>query len=228
MDLPVFLNKWIIGFKPIKYTPFWWWYRLMCHEGFRFDDYGIWGEFWHTLNHGWQHMEYVHNIEKMKQESHNLPVPDNAPWLNLSQEEINQLRNQKHSLTEYGKQKFKEMTTGQLMDTEKFQEEFAKSQVFDADKFAEENSMVRNRRILERYNHFYNLECSGLAHGTPITPEFQQAMALECMLDALRCENLNHEFDVVSTADINALIEGLYQQGKDYLEKVRKLKGEDK
>jgi len=173
MDLPVFLNKWIIGFKPIKYTPFWWWYRLMCHEGFRFDDYGIWGEFWHTLNHGWQHMEYVHN-------------------------------------------------------TEKFQEEFAKSQVFDADKFVEENSMVRNRRILERYNHFYNLECSGLAHGTPITPEFQQAMALECMLDALRCENLNHEFDVVSTADINALIEGLYQQGKDYLEKVRKLKGEDK
>ena len=67
-------------------------------------------------------------IEKMKQESHNLPVPDNAPWLNLSQEEINQLRNQKHSLTEYGKQKFKEMTTGQLMDTEKFQEEFAKLQ----------------------------------------------------------------------------------------------------
>ena len=160
-------------------------------------------------------------IEKMKQESHNLPVPDNAPWLNLSQEEINQLRNQKHSLTEYGKQKFKEMTTGQLMDTEKFQEEFAKSQVFDADKFAEENSMVRNHRILERYNMFYNTECSGLSHGTPITPEFQQAMTLECMLDALRYENLNHEFDVVSTADINALIDGLYQQGKDYLERVR-------
>jgi hypothetical protein len=119
-------------------------------------------------------------------------------------------------------------TVGQLMDTEKFQEEFAKSQVFDADKFAEENSMVRNHRILERYNMFYNTECSGLAHGTPITPEFQQAMTLECMLDALRYENLNHEFDAVSTADINALIEGLYQQGKDYLEKVRKLKGEDK
>ena len=31
-------------------------------------------------------------------------------------------------------------------------------------------------------------------------------------------------FDGVSTADINALIEGLYQQGKDYL----KLKDEDK
>jgi len=79
----------------------------------------------------------------------------------------------------------------------------------------------RANRILERYNHFYNLECSGLSHGTAITPEFQQAMTLECMLDSLRCESLNHEFDVVSTADINALIEALYQQGKDYLERVR-------
>ena len=153
---------------------------------------------------------------------------NDMPWVNLTQEEVEELRSKKHELTEYGKQKIKELTVGQLMDTEKFQEEFAKSQVFDADKFAEENSMVRNHRILERYNMFYNTECSGLAHGTPITPEFQQAMTLECMLDALRYENLNHEFDAVSTADINALIEGLYQQGKDYLEKVRKLKGEDK
>jgi hypothetical protein len=79
----------------------------------------------------------------------------------------------------------------------------------------------RSNRILERYNDFYNLECSGLSHGTPITPEFQQAMTLECMLDTLRCENLNHEFDMVPTADINDLIEALYQQGKDYLERVR-------
>ena len=146
---------------------------------------------------------------------------EDMPWVNLTQEEVEELRSKKHELTEYGKQKIKELTVGQLMDTEKFQEEFAKSQVFDADKFAEENSMVRNHRILERYNMFYNTECSGLSHGTPITPEFQQAMTLECMLDALRYENLNHEFDVVSTADINALIDGLYQQGKDYLERVR-------
>jgi hypothetical protein len=46
-------------------------------------------------------------------------------------------------------------------------------------------------------------------------------MALECMLDTLRCENLNHEFDMVPTDDINDLIEALYQQGKDYLERVR-------
>jgi len=139
----------------------------------------------------------------------------------LSQEEVNDLRKAKKELTEYGKQKLKEMSVGQLMDTEKFQEEFSKSKVFDADKFEEENSIVRNRRILDRYNMFYDTECSGLSHGTPITPEFQQAMTLECMLDALRYENLNHEFDAVSTADINALIDGLYQQGKDFLERCK-------
>jgi len=52
----------------------------------------------------------------------------------LSQEEIVNLRNSKKELTTYGKQKIKEMTVGEIMDTEKFQEEFAKSQVFDADK----------------------------------------------------------------------------------------------
>jgi hypothetical protein len=64
MSLPVFLNKWIIGFKPIKYTPFWWWYRLISHGGFRLDDYYVWKEFWFSLNHGWDHMNYVHKFEE--------------------------------------------------------------------------------------------------------------------------------------------------------------------
>ena len=142
---------------------------------------------------------------------------EDMPWVNLTQEEVDELRTKKYELTEYGKQKFKEMTTGELMDTEKFQEELSKQKVFDADKFAVENSMVRNHRILDRYNMFYNTQCSGLSHGTPITPEFQQAMALECMLDALRYENLNHEFDSIPTADINDLINGLYDQGRESL-----------
>ena len=49
----------------------------------------------------------------------------------LSQKEVNDLRKAKKELTQYGKQKIKEITTGQLMDTEKFQEEFAKSQTND-------------------------------------------------------------------------------------------------
>jgi hypothetical protein len=64
MNLPVFLSKWIIGFKLLRYTPFWWWYRLICHEGFRFDDYHVWKEFWHSLNHGWEHIQYVNEFEK--------------------------------------------------------------------------------------------------------------------------------------------------------------------
>lgn len=39
----------------------------------------------------------------------NLPVPDDAPWLDLSPEEVEQLRNQKQQLTEYGKQKIKQL-----------------------------------------------------------------------------------------------------------------------
>jgi hypothetical protein len=91
--------------------------------------------------------------------------------------------------------------------------------------FKELARIERAERILERYNHFYNIECSGLSHGTPITPEFQQAMTLECMLDALRCENLNHEFDTIQTSDINDLIDGLYKQGKASLEYMKERLG---
>ena len=36
----------------------------MSHQGFRFDDYHVWGEFWHSLNSEWEHMEYVHKFEE--------------------------------------------------------------------------------------------------------------------------------------------------------------------
>ena len=38
---------------------------------------------------------------------HNLPVPDDMPWLNLSQEEVNDLRKSKKELTEYGREKIR-------------------------------------------------------------------------------------------------------------------------
>jgi hypothetical protein len=131
---------------------------------------------------------------------------NDMPWVNLTQEEVNDLRNKKFELTQYGKQKFRKMMNNNPTIDEMFEEAERKEQA---------------NRILERYNHFYNLECSGLSHGTPITPEFQQAMALECMLDALRCENLNREYNEIAIVDIEDLIDGLYQQGKDYLERVR-------
>ena len=39
----------------------------------------------------------------------NLPVPDDAPFLNLSQEEVEQLRQQKKELSEYGREKLKKL-----------------------------------------------------------------------------------------------------------------------
>jgi hypothetical protein len=64
MDFPVFLNKFIITNKYLRYTQFWWWYRLISHSGFRFDDYYVWGSFWSSLNAGWLDMTYKHNFEK--------------------------------------------------------------------------------------------------------------------------------------------------------------------
>ena len=36
----------------------------MSHQGFRFDDYYVWGEFWHSISSGWEHMEYVYKFEE--------------------------------------------------------------------------------------------------------------------------------------------------------------------
>ena len=147
---------------------------------------------------------------------------EDMPWVNLTQEEVDELRNKKYELTEYGKQRLKELIYKQDMHKmEDATKDLVLENLTHEEMIEEAERRERSNRILERYNHFYNLECSGLSHGTAITPEFQQAMTLECMLDALRCENLNHEFDMVPTADINDLIERLYQQGKDYLERVR-------
>ena len=41
-------------------------------------------------------------------DEHNLPVPDDAPWLNLTPEEIEELRNNKKQLSEYGSEKIRE------------------------------------------------------------------------------------------------------------------------
>ena len=64
MNLPIFINKFIIGNKYLRYSSIWWWFRLMSHQGFRFDDYHIWGSFWSSLNGGWLDMNYQAEFEK--------------------------------------------------------------------------------------------------------------------------------------------------------------------
>ena len=60
----VLINKWIISNRLLRYTPFWWWYRLISHQGFRFDDYGVWSSFWISINRGYVDMEYKYEFEK--------------------------------------------------------------------------------------------------------------------------------------------------------------------
>ena len=132
------------------------------------------------------------------------------PWVNLTQKEINELRNKKHELTEYGKQRLRELMRNQ--------------EPYDADKFAEENSKERSNRILSRYNQFYNMEVSGLSHGMATSMEQLQCITLECMIDALRCENMNVEYDTIAIDDIKDLIARLYEQSNEFLKRVKEFK----
>jgi type I site-specific restriction endonuclease len=197
--------------------------------------------------------------EKMRQETHNLPVPDDAPWLNLSKEEVEELRNKKHELTEYGKQRLRELIYKQDM---KKMEDAAKDIVLEnltheemleiAEKREAENKALaaldelyekhgdamlklaeiekdewerreRADTVLARYNAFYNEEVSGMPHGMVLSMEHLQCITLECMVDALICENMNVEYNVIAIDDIKDLIEGLYRQSNEFLERVRTL-----
>ena len=95
---------------------------------------------------------------------------------------------------------------------------------YDADKFADEERKQRSDTVLRRYNAFYNEECASLSTGGPISMEHMQALALECMIDALMCENMNVEYNAIAIDDIKDLIAGLYQQSNDYLKRVQEFK----
>jgi hypothetical protein len=159
---------------------------------------------------------------------------EDMPWVNLTQEEVEELRNKKHELTEYGKQRLKELMGNQVNSEAEKKALAALDELYEKHgdamlKLAEIEKEEWERReradtVLARYNRFYNDECSGMPHGTPITPEHMQAMALECMIDTLRCENMNMEYNVIAIDDIKDLIEGLNQQGRDYLKRVQEFK----
>jgi len=138
-------------------------------------------------------------------------MTEDMPWVNLTQEEVEELRNKKQELTEYGKEQLRKFMRNQ--------------EPYPDEMFEEAERREKSNRVLQRYNDFYNLECSGLPHGTPITPEQQQMITLQSMIDALRCENLNREYNEIAISDIENLIEALYQQSITFLERVRKNNG---
>jgi len=169
---------------------------------------------------------------------------NDMPWVNLTQEEVEELRNKKQELTEYGKQRLKELMninpTHEEMLEEAARREAENKALAALDELYEKHGDAmlklaeiekeewerkeRSDTVLRRYNHFYNEECSGLPHGTPITPEHMQAMALDCAVDALMCENLNVEYNVIAIDDIKDLIARLYQQGNEFLKRVEQFK----
>ena len=72
--------------------------------------------------------------------------------------------------------------------------------------------------ILQRYNQFYNDECSGLPHGMAISMEHLQAITLECAVKAFaRKYNLKESIPV---EDLLYLAKELMSQGEETVEKV--------
>ena len=171
---------------------------------------------------------------------------EDMPWVDLTQKEVEELRNKKHELTEYGKEKLRKLMNkpieakvseedfNKVLELMKNQEPYPDSMFEEAERREVANRELekeewerkeRSDTVLRRYNAFYNEECSGLPHGTPITPEHMQAMALQCMVDALECENMNVEYNVIVIEDIEDLIVRLHQQGDEFLERVRQNNG---
>ena len=170
---------------------------------------------------------------------------DDMPWVFLTPEEVEELRNKKHELTEYGKEKLRKLMSKpieakvseedyqKVLELMKNQEPYPDEMFEEAERREAANRELakeewerkeRSDTVLRRYNAFYNEECSGMPHGTPITPEHMQAMALECMVDALICENMNVEYNVIAIDDIKDLIARLYQQSNEYLKTVQEFK----
>ena len=156
---------------------------------------------------------------------HNLPVPDDMVWVNLSQKEIEELRNKKHELTEYGREQLRKLAKEGISKYNEALQLMRNQEPYPDEMFEETERREKSNRVLQRYNDFYNMECAGLPHGTPITPEHQQMIAFQSMIDALRCENLNREYNEIAISDIEDLIEALDRQAREFLERVRQNNG---
>jgi len=156
---------------------------------------------------------------------YNLPDPDDMVWVNLSQKEIEELRNKKYELTEYGKQKLRELAKEGISKYNEALKLMRNQEPYPDEMFEEAERREKSNRVLQRYNDYYNMECASLPHGTPITPEHQQMITLQSMIDAIRCEYLNREYNEIAISDIEDLIQRLDEQATAFLERVRKNNG---
>jgi hypothetical protein len=73
-------------------------------------------------------------------------------------------------------------------------------------------------KLIDRYNQFYNDECSGLSHGTPISMEHLQSITLECAVKAF-ARKYNYK-ESIPVEDLLYLAKELMRQGDGTVEKV--------
>jgi hypothetical protein len=149
---------------------------------------------------------------------------DEMPWVNLTQEEVEELRNKKQELTEYGKQRLRELAKEGISKYNEALKLMKNQEPYPDEMFDEAERREKSNRVLQRYNDYYNMECSSLPHGTPITPEHQQMIAFQSMIDALRCEHLNQEYTHIAISDIEDLIARLDEQATNFLKRVQGFK----
>ena len=64
MNFPTFINGWIISNRFLRYSIFWYWFRLINHSDFRMDDNVRNRDFWLNLNSGWEDMNCKWEFEK--------------------------------------------------------------------------------------------------------------------------------------------------------------------
>jgi len=138
----------------------------------------------------------------------------------LSEKEVKELRKSKKELTDYGKQRLKELMKNQEPYPVENHLTLKHEEMLE---LAERRE--KSNRVLQRYNNYYNMECASLPHGTPITPEHTQMITFQSMIDALRCEHLNQEYTHIAIGDIEDLIARLDEQATEYLERVRQSLG---
>jgi hypothetical protein len=73
-------------------------------------------------------------------------------------------------------------------------------------------------KLIDRYNQFYNDECAGLSHGTPISMEHLQSITIECAIKAF-ARKYNYK-ESIPVEDLLYLAKELMSQGERTVEKV--------
>jgi hypothetical protein len=146
----------------------------------------------------------------------NLPVPDDMCWVNLTKEEIEELRNKKHTLTEYGKEQLKK-----LMTHEEMLEEAARREAKNDDDFFGQLGYLNRMEQEEEANKVTRQKVMQIAVGA--IDKYSEALKelaatekeeLKQQLEALKKEN----FQKVAECCIKEYEEkyGKYNEDDDY------------